>query len=98
MRKTESARQWVARITEILQSSINICDHTAITTMEKNCAFDSLKQKLGRMREEPARQDITIGEVVSIAYKYAATDKRVGETEEQQKSNRVNAARNTAPN
>ena len=51
--------------------------------MEKNCAFDSLTHKLRRMREDPARQDITIGEVVSIAYKYAATDKRVGETEEQ---------------
>ena len=66
--------------------------------MEKNCAFDSLTHKLGRMREDPARQDITIGEVVSIAYKYASTNKRVGETEEQQKNNRVNPARNLAPN
>ena len=81
MRKTESARQWVARITEIRQSSTNISSHTSITAMEKNCGFDSLTHRLRRMREDPARQDITIGEVVSIANKYAATGKRVDETE-----------------
>ena len=50
------------------------------------------------MREDPSRQDITIGEVISIANKYAATDKRPGETEEQQKNNSVSAGRNSGQN
>ena len=66
--------------------------------MEKNCGFDSLMNKLGRMREDASRQDITIGEVVTIANKYAATDKTPCETKEQQKNKRVSAGRNPGQN
>ena len=98
MRKTESARQWMGRVTEILQSSLNISAHTAISYMEKNCGFEPLTHKLGRMREDPACNNISIGEVVTTANKYAATDKRPGETEEQQRNNRISGGRNPNPN
>ena len=63
-RKGESARHWMRRITEILHSSSNILPISAMTTIEKNCRYDPVSQKMSRMRSSPEANGITMGEVL----------------------------------
>ena len=89
-RKGESSRNWMRRITEILHSSTNILPTSAMSTLEKNCRYDPVVQKMSRMRNSPGANDITMGEVLDAANKHAYTDKTKDETEEDKGKGNVN--------
>ena len=52
-------------------------------TIEKNCRYDPVAQKMNRMRSSPEPNTITMGEVLDVANKHASTDRTKDETEEE---------------
>ena len=46
----ESTTSWVRRVSEVLHSFDRINTGQAIITLERNCRFKSLKEKLGRLK------------------------------------------------
>jgi len=67
----ESSRHWMKRVAEIIHSSDNIPPSSAILVMEKNCKFEPLIHKLGRMKDKVK----SLSEVMAAANKYASSDK-----------------------
>ena len=63
-------------------SSSNILPISAMTTIEKNCRYDPVSQKMNHMRSSPEANTITIGEVLDAANKHAGTDRTKDEAEE----------------
>ena len=51
--------------------------------MERNCRYDPLVQKLGRMKSNSRVAEVTMGEVMDACHKHASTDKTKDENEEQ---------------
>ena len=66
----ESAHHWVGRVAEIIHSSDNITAAQAVLILEKNCHFDPLVQKLGRLK----RSVKDMGELMNALTKYAECD------------------------
>jgi hypothetical protein len=67
----ESSRHWMRRVAEIIHSSDNIPPSSAVLVMEKNCKFEPLVHKLGRMKDKVK----SLSEVMAAANKYASSDK-----------------------
>ena len=51
-REDESAHHWARRVATIIHSSESIGAAQAVLLLEKNCHFDPLKQKLGRLKRK----------------------------------------------
>jgi hypothetical protein len=69
-RDNESAHHWVDRVAESIHSSDNITVAQAVLILEKNCHFDPLVQKLGRLK----RSIKDMGELMNAPTKYAESD------------------------
>ena len=75
-RKGESARHWMRRVSEIINSSQGLPSISVLMAMERNCNFNLVVWKLGRMKESLNQGiPITIGEIMEGANKHAAMDK-----------------------
>ena len=48
----ESTTHWVRRVKEIIHSSDKMDAGSAVLMLEKNCRFEPLKQKLGRLKHD----------------------------------------------
>ena len=59
------------RVAEIIHSSDNIPPSSAVLVMDKNCKFEPLVHKLGRMKDKVK----SLSEVMAAANKYASSDK-----------------------
>ena len=68
--ENESTTHWVRQVSEILHSSYRINADTAIVTLEGNCRFLPLKQKLGRLK----RHCNDLGTLMAALVKYADSD------------------------
>ena len=75
-KKGESARHWIKRVSEIINSSQGLPPISVLMAMERNCTFNPLSWKLGHMKDNLNQGiPITIGEIMAGANKHAATDK-----------------------
>ena len=75
----ESAHHWARRVAEIIHSSDSITAQTAVLVLEKNCKFEPLVHKLGRIK----RIVKDMGELMDVVTKYAESDKtKDGESHE----------------
>ena len=64
------------RVLEIINSSQGLPAISMLMAMERNCTFNPLSWKLGRMKDSLNQGiAITIGEIMAGANKHAATDK-----------------------
>ena len=66
----ESTTHWVKRVSVILHSSDRINADTAVLTLEGNCRFKPLKQKLGRLKRHYDDMSMLMAALV----KYADSD------------------------
>ena len=66
----ESMTHWVKRVSTILHSSDRINADTAVLTLEGNCRFLPLKQKLGRLK----RHCNDMSTLMAALVKYADSD------------------------
>ena len=66
----ESTTHWVKRVSAILHSSDRINAETAVLTLEGNCRFKPLKQKLGRLK----RHCNDMSTLMAALVKYADSD------------------------
>ena len=66
----ESTTHWVKRVSAILHSSDRINADTAVLTLEGNCRFKPLKQKLGRLK----RHCNDMSTLMAALVKYADSD------------------------
>ena len=66
----ESTTHWVKRVSAILHSSDRINADTAVLTLEGNCRFLPLKQKLGRLK----RHYNDMSTLMAALVKYADSD------------------------
>ena len=66
----ESAHHWTRRVTEIIHLSDNITAAQAVLILEKNCHFQPLVQKLGRLKRKV--QDL--GKLMDVLTRYAESD------------------------
>ena len=66
----ESTTHWVKRVSAILHSSDRINADTAVLTLEGNCQFLLLKQKLGRLK----RHCNDMATLMAALVKYADSD------------------------
>ena len=66
----ESTTHWVKRVSAILHSSDRINADTAVLTLEGNCGFKPLKQKLGRLKRHCNDMPTLMADLV----KYADSD------------------------
>ena len=75
MKKGESGRHWMKRVSEIINSSQELPPISILMAMERNCTFNPLSWKLGRMKDSLNQGiPITIGEIMAGANKHAATN------------------------
>ena len=75
-KKGESARHWMKRVSEIINSSQGLPPISVLMAMERNCTCNPLSWKLGRMKDSLNQGiPISIGEIMAGANKHAATDK-----------------------
>src|ERR1041385_2480203 len=74
-----STLSWARRVAEIIHSSDTITAQTAVIVLERNCKFEPLVHKLGRLK----RTVKDIGELMNAVIKYAKSDK-TKDTERQQ--------------
>ena len=66
----ESTTHWVCRVKEIIHSSDIMDAGSAVLLLEKNCRFEPLKQKLGRLK----RDCNDMGQLMAALVKYADSD------------------------
>ena len=66
----ESTTHWVRRVKEIIHSSDKMDAGSAVLMLEKNCRFEPLKQKLGRLK----RDCNDMGQLMAALVKYADSD------------------------
>ena len=66
----ESTTHWVCRVKEIIHSSDKMDAGPAVLMLEKNCRFEPLKQKLGRLK----RDCNDMGTLMAALVKYADSD------------------------
>ena len=68
--ENESTTHWVRRVSEVLHSADRITAGQAIITLERNCRFKSLKEKLGRIKHHCN----DLGTLMAALVKYADSD------------------------
>ena len=66
----ESPTHWVRRVKEIIHSSDKMDAGSAVLMLEKNCRFEPLKQKLGRLKSDCN----DMGQLMAALVKYADSD------------------------
>ena len=66
----ESTTHWVHRVKEIIHSSDKMDVGSAVLMLEKNCHFEPLKQKPGRLK----RDCNDMGQLMAALVKYADSD------------------------
>src|SRR3954470_4631437 len=66
----ESTTHWVRRVKEIIHSSDKMDAGSAVLMLEKNCRFEPLRQKLGRLK----RDCNDMGTLMAALVKYADSD------------------------
>ena len=66
----ESTTHWVRLVKEIIHSSDKMDAGSAVLMLEKNCRFEPLKQKLGRLK----RDCNDMGQLMAALVKYADSD------------------------
>ena len=66
----ESTTHWVRRVKEIIHSSDKMDAGSAVLMLEKNCSFEPLRQKLGRLK----RDCRDMGTLMAALVKYADSD------------------------
>ena len=66
----ESMTHWVRRVKEIIHSSHKMDAGSGVLMLEKNCRFEPLKQKLGRLK----RDCNDMGQLMAALVKYADSD------------------------
>ena len=69
-REGESAHHWTHRVIDIIHTSDSIMAAQAVLILEKNCHFEPLVQKLGRLKRKV--QDM--GELMDVLTRYAESD------------------------
>ena len=75
-KKGESARHWMKRVSEIIKSSQGLPPISVLMAMERNCTFNPVAWKLGRMKDSMNQGiHLSIGEIMTEANKHASTDK-----------------------
>src|SRR3954469_4840234 len=67
----ESALSWARRVADIIHSSATITAQTTVIVLERNCRFEPLVHKLGRLK----RTVSNIGELMNAVIKYAESEK-----------------------
>src|SRR3954471_93695 len=67
----ESTLSWSWRASDIMHSSDTITTQTAIFVLERNCKFEPLVHKLGRLK----RTVKDMGELMNAVIKYVEADK-----------------------
>src|SRR4051812_6637659 len=78
----ESTLSWARRASDITHSSDTITAQTAVIVLERNCKFEILVHKLGRLK----RTVKDMGELMNAAIKYAESDKTKDADFEEDKS------------
>ena len=64
------------RVSEIINSSQGLPPISVLMALERNCSYNPLSWKLGRMKDSLNQGiPITIGEIMAGANKHASTDK-----------------------
>ena len=81
----ESAHHWARRVAEIIHSSESITAQTAVLVLEKNCRFDPLIHKLGRIK----RTVKDMSELMDAMTKYAESDKTKDPDSDEEKSGKT---------
>ena len=66
----ESTTHWVRRVKETIHSSDKMDAGSAVLMLEKNCRFEPLKQKLGRLKCDCNE----MGTLMAALVKYADSD------------------------
>ena len=66
----ESTTHWVRRVKDIIHSSDKMDAGSAVLMLEKNCRFEPLRQKLGRLK----RDCNNMGTLMAALVKYANSD------------------------
>src|ERR1043165_1105139 len=67
----ESTLSWARRASDIMHSSDTITAQTAVIILERNCKFEPLVHKLGRLK----RTVKDMGELMNAIIKYSKSDK-----------------------
>ena len=67
----ESAQHWSRRVAEIIHTSVGLTAQQAVIALERNCKFDPLRHKLGRIK----RYVTDMSELMDAMTKYAESDK-----------------------
>src|SRR4051812_20075326 len=80
----ESSHHWARGVAEIIHSSDSITAQTAVLVLEKNCKFEPLIHKLGRIK----RTVRDMSELMDLVTKYAESDKTKGSESDEEKTAR----------
>ena len=86
----ESATHWVRRVKEIIHSSDKMDAGSAVLMLEKNCRFEPLKQKLGRLK----RDCNDMGTLMAALIKYADSDTTKDPVSDEEKAMKGNKKSN----
>src|SRR4051812_26308718 len=78
----ESTLSWARRVVEIIHSSDTITTQTAVIVLERNCKFEPVVHKLGRLK----RTVKDMGELVNAVIKYEESDKTKDADSEEDKA------------
>ena len=78
----ESTTHWVCRIKEIIHSSDKMDAGCAVLMLEKNCRFEPLRQKLGRLKHDCS----DMGMLMATLVKYANSDSTKDPTSDEEKT------------
>ena len=80
----ESTTHWVHRVKEIIYSSDKMDAGSAVLMLEKNCHFEPLRQKLGRLK----RDCKDMGTLMAALVKYADSDSTKDPASDDEKTGR----------
>src|ERR1043165_51698 len=89
----ESTLSWACRASDIMHSSDTITAQTTVIVLERNCKFEPLVHKLGRLK----RTVKDMGELMNAVIKYAESDKTKDVDSEEDKAGKNKKNDNKVP-